>query len=166
MATEEDCKAEEALEVARAAFVATHPGEDIAWVELTADEPGRYVVGLCFRTLEGARPPGRVHYAVSKPDLHAAELVDDVAYCCPPDPDEEAEEATEVARAAFVATHPGVKVAWVELTADEPERYVVAVFHAIPGIDSPPGRVHYAVSKPDLQAAELEDDAAYRWPLR
>lgn len=68
-------------------------------------------------------------------------------------------EAEKSAIAEFLALHPGERIAWTRITAEEEARYVVGVFY---GNTAPPRYQFFAVPKATYMAQVLEDDENYR----
>ena len=71
--------------------------------------------------------------------------------------------AEGAARAAFSRDFPQKQIAWSVLRADEPERFVVRIFH---GRMRPRECRHYAVDKRTMAAHPVEDEGRYRPKIR
>ena len=66
--------------------------------------------------------------------------------------------AEKKAREHFRSNHPGLRIAWSSLAAEEGSRFVVGVFY---GDTLPPRYKFYEVLKDTMTANPLEDDTAY-----
>ncbi len=62
---------------ARRQFQNDHPGENVAWTRLSADEDDSFVVGVFYGS---TRPPKYIFYSISKQDGETIELADDEPY--------------------------------------------------------------------------------------
>lgn len=71
----------------------------------------------------------------------------------------EPNDAEKSAVAAFLIQHPGERIAWTRLIAEEENRYIVGVFY---GDVRPRSYQFFAIDRTAMTATVLEDDTAYR----